>query len=76
MSESKIKELYPKLAEKRIDQIKARAEGASGSVLVKLEWEIIGIRREIEKEIQALERQLLKTEAKITPDIPIFYEPL
>ena len=60
MSEKKIKELYPKLAEKRIAQVKAYGEGASGSVLVKLEQDIINLRREIEEEVQALENKLLK----------------
>ena len=60
MSEEKIRELYRQLPDKRIAMAKARAEKAEPSTLVKLDREIINIRKEIWKELQTLETRLKK----------------
>ena len=60
MSEEKIRELYRQLSDKRIAMAKARAEKAEPSTLVKLDREIINIRKEIWKELQTLETRLKK----------------
>ncbi len=60
MSEEKIRELYRQLPDKRIAMAKACAEKAEPSTLVKLDREIINIRKEIWKELQTLENRLKK----------------
>ena len=60
MSEEKIRELYRQLPDKRIAMAKARSEKAEPSTLVKLDREIINIRKEIWKELQTLETRLKK----------------
>ena len=62
MSEEKIRELYRQLPEKRIAIAKARVEKAEPSILVKLDREIIAIRREIFLELQILEKGFRKGE--------------
>ena len=60
MSENKILELYQKLPEKRIAMAKAIAKKAEPSVLNRLDREIIAIRKEIFKELKAIEQSYKK----------------
>ena len=62
MSEEKIRELFRQLPDKRIAMAKAYAEKAEPSILVKLDREIIAIRREIFLELQTLEKGFQKKE--------------
>ncbi len=62
MSEEKIRELFRQLPDKRIAMAKAYAEKAEPSILVKLDREIIAIRREIFLELQTLEESYQKEE--------------
>jgi hypothetical protein len=57
MSEEKIRALYQKLPDKRIALAKAYAEKAGPLTLIKLDEEIISIRREINKELKTLEEE-------------------
>ena len=56
MSEAKIKELHQQLSEKLISEAKARADKMNPSILVKLNIEIVRIRRANHEELQAFEK--------------------
>jgi hypothetical protein len=54
MSEERVRELSATLADKLIEQAKLKREGDKISEIIRVETEIVGLRREINQELRAL----------------------
>jgi hypothetical protein len=54
MSEERVRELSAALADKLIEQAKLKREGDKISEIIRVETEIVGLRREINQELRAL----------------------
>jgi hypothetical protein len=54
MSEERVRELSAVLADKLIEQAKLKREGDKISEIIRVETEIVGLRREINQELRAL----------------------